>query len=173
MTHYFPELMALNPIINEKIKNINKNINEKKENPIKNNIANQLSYVNRIFLGDNNLDDNKAIGEIIKRLNKKISGYKQQDLEKHIAIDTLINFEDLIEKLVVSRLRCEYCRQDVLILYTIVRDESQWTLDRINNDLGHSCDNTLVACLKCNLQRRRRLMEAFKFTKQLKIKKIE
>ena len=183
MTHYFPEIMALNPIINEKNEKTNKTkINKKKENPI-NNIANQLSYVNRIFLGDNNLDDNnlddnnlddnKAIGEIIKTLKKKISGYRQQDLEKNLPLDLLINFEELIEKLVVSRLRCEYCRRDVLILYNIVRYESQWTLDRINNDLGHSCDNTLVACLKCNLQRRRQIMEAFKFTKQLKIKKIE
>ena len=179
MTHYFPEIMALNPIINEKTKKTDKPNNFKKNS--ENNtecIANQLSFVNRIFLRDvgyvkdTNLD-NDNIGEIIKRLKKKISGYRQQDLEKNLPLDLLINFEELIEKLVVSQLRCEYCRQDVLILYNIVRYESQWTLDRINNDLGHSCDNTLVACLKCNLQRRRQIMEAFKFTKQLKIKKIE
>ena len=179
MTHYFPEIMALNPIINEKTKKTDKPNNFKKNS--ENNtecIANQLSFVNRIFLRDvgcvkdHDLDSDN-IGKIIKSLKKKISGYRQQDLEKNLPLDLLINFEELIEKLVVSRLRCEYCRRDVLILYNIVRYESQWTLDRINNDLGHSCDNTLVACLKCNLQRRRQIMEAFKFTKQLKIKKIE
>ena len=179
MMHYFPEIMALNPIINEKTKKTDKPNNFKKNS--ENNtdcIANQLSFVNRIFLRDvgcvKDKDlDNDNIGEIIKTLKKKISGYRQQDLEKNLPLDLLINFEELIEKLVVSQLRCEYCRRDVLILYNIVRYESQWTLDRINNDLGHSCDNTLVACLKCNLQRRRQIMEAFKFTKQLKIKKIE
>ena len=185
MMHFFPEIMARNPIINEKTKKTDKPNNFKKNS--ENNtecIANQLSFVNRIFLRDvgcvkdnngviNHNGEIDNIGEIIKTLKKKISGYRQQDLEKNLPIDLLINFEELIEKLVVSRLRCEYCRRDVLILYNIVRYESQWTLDRINNDLGHSCDNTLVACLKCNLQRRRQIMEAFKFTKQLKIKKIE
>ena len=27
-----------------------------------------------------------------------------------------------------------------------------WTLDRINNDLSHTNDNTCISCLKCNLQ---------------------
>ena len=36
----------------------------------------------------------------------------------------------------------------------MVRDEQQWTLDRIDNDKCHSDENTVISCLKCNLQRR-------------------
>ena len=46
-----------------------------------------------------------------------------------------------------------------------------WTLDRINNDIGHYGDNVVIGCLACNLQKRRRGDEAFRFTKQLIIKK--
>ena len=47
-----------------------------------------------------------------------------------------------------------------------------WTLDRINNDIGHYGDNVVIGCLACNLQKRRRGDEAFKFAKQLIVKKI-
>jgi hypothetical protein len=53
-----------------------------------------------------------------------------------------------------------------------VREPTQWTLDRKDNGLCHSCDNTLIACLKCNLQRRVTDMNKFNFTKKLLLKKI-
>ena len=45
----------------------------------------------------------------------------------------------------------------------------QWTLDRIDNDQGHTYDNVVIACLECNLQRRRTNSDKFLFTKQMKI----
>jgi len=80
--------------------------------------------------------------------------------------------DETIEKMVISKLKCHYCYQEMKIFFTKVRDETQWTLDRIDNDLCHSNDNTVVACLKCNLQRRRQDAGKFTFTKQLRIKKI-
>jgi hypothetical protein len=57
------------------------------------------------------------------------------------------------------------------LLYEFVREEKQWTVDRIDNDLGHNNDNFVLACLKCNLKRRRQNMKDFLFTKQLNIVK--
>ena len=48
-----------------------------------------------------------------------------------------------------------------------------WTLDRIDNNIGHNTDNVVISCLACNLQKRRRGEEAFKFMKQMVIKKCE
>jgi hypothetical protein len=45
----------------------------------------------------------------------------------------------------------------------------QWSLDRINNDIGHNSGNLVVACLECNLKRRRTNKDAFLFTKNLTI----
>ena len=52
-----------------------------------------------------------------------------------------------------------------------MREPKQWTLDRIDNDKCHSKDNTVIACLKCNLDRRVTNIDKFKFTKQLNIMK--
>ena len=107
-----------------------------------------------------------------REIEKKINSYKSQDISKKIYNELiLISLSDTIEKLVCSKLRCHYCKENVLLLYKNVREPKQWTLDRIYNDLCHSNENTLIACLHCNLQRRTRDMEKFLFTKQLKIKK--
>ena len=59
------------------------------------------------------------------------------------------------------------------ILYENVREKCQWTLDRVDNDICHSKNNVVVSCLACNLQKRRRESESFRFMKQMKIEKIQ
>ena len=129
---------------------------------------NQISLINQIYLDEK--VDNKTI--LIRELDNKINSYKHQDIEKSLEIDNLITNKELVEKLVASKLKCYYCKHDILLLYKHQREEYQWSLDRIDNNKGHTCENTLISCLKCNLQRRCRMSEAFKFTKQLNIKKI-
>jgi len=110
----------------------------------------------------------------VSSLDKKISGYKNQDIKKKIHdITTLITHEELLEKLVASKLKCYYCSKSVKILYSMVREPLQWSLDRLDNDNSHTKDNTVIACLDCNLKRRRRDADKFYFTKNLTIKKID
>jgi len=54
-------------------------------------------------------------------------------------------------------------------MYENVREEKQWTLDRIKNDIGHNNDNVVICCLKCNLKRGTINDKKFKFTKQMRI----
>lgn len=110
---------------------------------------------------------------LLSELNHKIQGYKGQDIKKEIHEQTfLITLEDVLEKLLSSQLTCCYCSKPIYILYKNVREPLQWTLDRIDNDLGHTKANTCIACLKCNLQRRMIDADKFTFTKKLKIQKI-
>jgi len=103
---------------------------------------------------------------------KKIAGYKSQDIKKEMYDkDQLITFDEVVEKLVASKLKCCYCSCQIMLIYKNVREPTQWTLDRKDNDLCHSCDNTVIACLKCNLQRRVTNVDKFEFTKKLKIQK--
>lgn len=128
----------------------------------------QISMLNKYFLEGKCEND-----RLLKReIEKKINGYKHQDIDKNIYNEfLLISLEDTLSKLVSSKLFCYYCKKQILLLYKNVRDPLQWTLDRIDNDQCHSNTNTVIACLHCNLQRRTRDMEKFLFTKQLKIKK--
>jgi hypothetical protein len=125
---------------------------------------NQVSLLNKLYLDEifNGKEDIKC------EITKKLGSYKQQDKKRDLK-GGLISYSDCLEYLVLSKLKCYYCRCKMLLMYSEKRDEIQWTLDRINNDMGHNKNNVVICCLKCNLKKRRQNDEKFKFTKQLKI----
>ena len=67
--------------------------------------------------------------------------------------------------------KCYYCKENVNVLYEIVREPKQWTLERLDNSFGHNHDNVVIACLNCNVRRRTMYHERYVFTKQLNIVK--
>jgi hypothetical protein len=122
---------------------------------------------------ENNLE-NEIIQTVIQEINKKIYGYKHQDiLKKKLDTNTFIDFNCVIQKMIECELKCRYCKCEMSVLYDITREMKQWSVDRIDNDKGHNKDNFHLACLDCNLKRRRRSDEKFLFTKQLNIVKNE
>jgi len=130
---------------------------------------NQIKMINDI--SNNNYNYINEVSKIaIQEINKKISGYKQQDkLKKKLDENTFLTFESIINKMIECELKCRYCKDEMNVLYDISRETKQWSVDRINNDLGHNINNFHLACLDCNLKRRRRTDEKFLFTKQLNI----
>ena len=109
----------------------------------------------------------------VQEITKKIYGYKQQDIiKKHFNKDTFISLESVLNKLTECQLICRYCKSPMLVLYDLYRQAKQWSVDRIENDQGHNTDNFHLACLECNLKRRRRTDEKFLFTKQLNLIKM-
>ncbi len=128
----------------------------------------QISILNKLLLEIKYDGD-----EYVKReLERKLISYEKQDIKKEINSQDFITYHELIEKLVISKLKCHYCRNECLLMYDNVREKTQWTLDRIDNDLGHTALNTVICCLECNLKRGTLDNKKFKFTKQLRIKKI-
>ena len=125
----------------------------------------ELDILRRIYLGEKN-------NIIEKELQKKINGYIQQDKRKELDIIDVINKEDLIEKLIISKLKCIYCKKYMKITTNNKRDGAQWTLDRIDNSEGHNNNNVVISCLDCNLKRRCQDHKKFCFTKQLSLVKL-
>ena len=154
----------------------NKIINIKSNNRI-NNLQIQNTHVSEDYLYHIEILNNLTTGVefiekkyIINKLRSKINGYRQQDKKRDLhEKDKTITLDELINKLYQSRLTCCYCNNHVLLMYNDNYNKSQWTLDRINNYDEHSCSNCCVACLSCNLERRRINSTRFKFTKQLNI----
>jgi hypothetical protein len=130
----------------------------------------QIDMINKLYMED----DFEYKTTLKKELTKKINSYKNQDIKKGTYDEKkLISFEDTIEKLVSSKLLCYYCSKNVKILYKNVREPCQWTLDRKDNDGCHSDENTIIACMKCNLDRRVTDIDKFTFTRRLKIERVE
>ena len=134
-------------------------------------IEKQIQVIKKI--NENNYSSYDEESRIMcQQLERKISSYKQQDIEKKVLdLDKLLNLKNVIDKLIDCELNCYYCTCKMYLLYEIVRESKQWTVDRVNNDLGHNNDNFVVACLECNLKRRCRTKEKFLFTQQLCIVK--
>lgn len=126
----------------------------------------QLNLIEDIYNKKHFLNDDL----IIKNLKKKLNSYKNQDQKKdRYDKVTFIKYNELLEKLFNSKLKCDYCEQNTIIMYKNKREPHQWTLDRIDNSIGHSNSNTIISCLKCNLERRCKNDKKFKFSKQMRI----
>ena len=149
---------------------IGKTLVSRTENVIELDTNLQKTCINELYLTGTCCLHNKMF---VTSLDKKISGYKNQDIKKNIHdCKTLITREELLEKLVISKLKCYYCSLPVKILYKMARDPLQWSLDRLDNDKNHTSVNTVISCLDCNLKRRRRDSDKFHFSKNLPISKL-
>ena len=143
-----------------------------KKNSIGNeyNMTQQKSFLNMIYLNE----DFTEKKELEKKIKRKINSYKQQDIKKKKFNEIqFIKYNCLLEKLILSKLKCYYCNCDIKLLYSKSKEPSQWTLERINNKEGHTKFNTVCACLKCNLERGTKNSKKFLFTKKMNlIKKL-
>ena len=129
----------------------------------------QMEVLRRLIADDPALNERKFF---IKEIKAKLDGYARQDAANDIKdLTAFISLDGTIELLLVSKMRCAYCRQCCELIYKDVMAPRQWTLDRVNNGQGHNDGNVVLACLACNLQRRTMDAERFKFGKQLRIVK--
>lgn len=126
----------------------------------------QIQIINSLYL------EQKVEYEILVKseITKKISGYKTQDVHKSLLNpNKLISLNQVIETLMESKLKCFYCHETCELLYRDVLSKKQWTLDRIDNNLGHNHDNVVISCLECNVKRGDMDSERFKRGKEIKI----
>lgn len=110
---------------------------------------------------------------ILNEIKIKINSYKSQDLCNKFTTNLVISIIQCIELLINSNNICYYCNEPCYIFYEHIRYPKQWTLDRIDNSIGHHLDNVVIACLKCNLQRKNKNSNKFLQSKQLKLVKLE
>jgi len=107
-----------------------------------------------------------------EQIRQKIHNYYFQDMKKQLYNpENFITLEYILQKLKDCNLDCFYCREPVFLWYEIVREPKQWTVERIDNKIGHDIGNIEIACLSCNLKRRCMYHERYVFTKQIKIVK--
>jgi len=103
-------------------------------------------------------------------IQRKIHGYRSQDLKKNkFDLSKFISLEYILERIIQTELNCFYCQGPVKIWYEIARDPLQWTLERIDNKIGHNVGNIEIACLHCNLKRRCMHHERYLKTQAMKM----
>ena len=121
---------------------------------------------------ENNIINREHCNFIIQQIQRKIYGYRVQDIDKQILLEEkLATLKVVLDLMINCENSCFYCKEKVHVLYEYVREPKQWTLDRLNNDLGHNNDNVVIACLSCNLRRKTMHHDRYVFTKQMNIVK--
>ena len=126
----------------------------------------QISIINKLYMDVKPLVNREIF---VKEIEKKIDGYKRQDIEKQLYdSEKFVDMEEILSKLTACRLCCHYCETKCYILYNEVLSKTQWTVDRIDNDYGHNKGNIVIACLNCNIRRGTMDSERFKRGKQFK-----
>jgi hypothetical protein len=120
------------------------------------------------------LQKEKEVTIMVQQIRGKINGYKRQDVLKYRYNASLfITMEDVIGLMRECKLTCKYCLRPIFVLYDISFSKTQWTVDRIDNSLGHQRGNCHLACLECNLSRRRMGNIRFMLGKQFSLIKMD
>jgi hypothetical protein len=97
------------------------------------------------------------------KFNNKVQAYTKQDTDAKPPRETDLTFE-ATQALLRQSTNCHYCGCDVTY---------DWTLDRIDNAIGHINSNVLVACWTCNNRRGKRSYDDFIEAKALEFYDIE
>lgn len=148
-----------NRLITKKWKNKNELLKQDMQILYLNNIKNNINFIGK---------DN-----IIIEIKNKQKSYMEQDIKMaRYDPNELITNNEIIDMLLDNNLKCYYCLDKCLLMYEKVRNNKQWTLDRLNNDIGHYKNNVVICCLSCNLKKRLLDDEKFKWGKQLTINKL-
>jgi hypothetical protein len=132
----------------------------------------QLSVLTNLLKNDANDTPYLAL-EIMKLLKIKQSSYKSQDLRKNkYCAESFVSIANILSLLCESHLVCLYCSDPVSVLYEYAYDPKQWTLDRVDNEVGHNVGNVVIACLECNLKRRVTNKNKFQLGKKIILTKL-
>jgi len=83
----------------------------------------------------------------------RINEYMKQDTIANRSLDNFITSSEIIQLLTKYNYRCIYCH--------IALNYRSWTLDRIDNIIGHTYFNCVISCLKCNVNRKDMVFNQF------------
>ena len=110
-----------------------------------------------------------------REIRTKMTSYRYQDTKNKRIVSysdeecaaPFVSVPSILDLIVRSNMNCFYCFLKVDFLYENVREPRQWTLERIDNSLGHVDGNVVLSCLRCNVRRRLMNPERYLLTKKL------
>jgi hypothetical protein len=101
---------------------------------------------------------------VLMELRAKRRGYQEQDKKRDWNPARVLVENEIAEKMLIQKQKCFHCGVGVHVLYRDRYDPLQWSIDRLDNDKGHTRDNVVVSCMRCNLRRGRLSIQRFKGT---------
>jgi len=177
-----PQIVPSTPLntiigINKKPRKEKKRIitTTKKWNFTEQELQNQYTIVLDLLQTIGSAPTNPTQKFVVQQIKQKLSSYKYQDQLKGIYDDT--QFANSVAHILLllrdCQLMCFYCQKTTAIIYENVCEPGQWTIERIDNSIGHNYNNICIACLKCNIGRRTMHQKRYLFTKSITVVELE
>ena len=88
--------------------------------------------------------------QLRKVIQRKLVAYKQQDQAKGLRFS--LKVDHILALKEAQNNCCAACNMELLWAYQ-PKDTQQFSVDRLNNSVGHIHDKVRLACLKCNRKR--------------------
>ncbi|MEW8688054.1 MAG: hypothetical protein AB2556_19760 [Candidatus Thiodiazotropha sp.] len=88
--------------------------------------------------------------QLRKAIAKKLVAHKRQDQAKGIRFNLKVG--QILELKEAQNNHCAAC--DIELLWASQpKDTQQFSVDQLDNSVGHVCDNIRLTCLECNQKR--------------------
>jgi hypothetical protein len=96
-----------------------------------------------------------SLTEWTPALRRKLYEYRKQDRENGCHNrKTAISAEETVQLVAKANGKCAHCKRVVSFVKNGAMRGDGFSLDRKNNEIGHTRENCVVSCLKCNVKRR-------------------
>ena len=117
--------------------------------------------------GDDPASDAKGVTRrVLMELRGKRRGYQEQDKKRGWDPASVLVENAMAEKMLIQKQKCFHCGTRIHVLYRDRYDPLQWSIDRLDNDKGHTQDNVVVSCMRCNLRRGNKSIRTYDVIKQ-------
>ena len=105
----------------------------------------------------------ECVDPIIRRATSMIHGSRIADRKHNRKCD--LDFTTVLNKIIDTE-RCVYC--DIPLQYIAPYLPNHATIDRVNDDIGHTIDNCVIACRRCNCNNYKFLSPVYKKISQIR-----
>ena len=93
--------------------------------------TNDIDTIIDLDISDN--DNNDVDIDKYKKIKTNLDN--KSFLDGKFFLDIKSNLQNIVEQLAKCECKCYYCHEPMLILYEHVRENKQWTVDRVDNDI--------------------------------------
>jgi hypothetical protein len=93
-------------------------------------------------------EQSKAYNKSKGAIKKKLRRHKEEDNERKREFNLTEQY--IIELLGQQENKCKRCQCDIKTSWTDKYDPQQFSINRINNSVGHIVNNVELTCLQCN-----------------------
>eukprot|EP00960_Hanusia_phi_P059719 764268-Hanusia_phi.AAC.1 len=108
----------------------------------------------KLMISDLHIISRANNDSLLKNIERKIQHYEFSDRCKNFETDNYIDVKYVAHMISAQDKTCCICGCDLLLTHYKRRDPRQFSVDRLDSNLGHVKGNVQITCLRCNCSKK-------------------